>query len=253
MLKTIRMPFFSAEEGGGDDNQQESEKTFTQADVDRIVGERLSREKGKYSDYDDLKEVADSLKAWGYEGSPAEVKAIIKQQAEERRKAAELASLEEEAEITGTSPEMLAEMKRLQKRLDEIESEKKKQQKEMEDKQKADETFDNDIKELQEAHPTVDVKKLGENKKFIEFVNDARPGLTLLQLYNKYVDLVGGAEKSAIEKMKSNDDRSTFGARGGKAEPSGGTHGLTDRQQKLAKDNGMSNKEYFDLLNQVRE
>lgn len=30
-------------------------KTFTQADVDRIVEGRLAKEKGKYSDYDDLK------------------------------------------------------------------------------------------------------------------------------------------------------------------------------------------------------
>lgn len=31
------------------------EKTFTQADVDRIVADRLKREQAKYSDYDDLK------------------------------------------------------------------------------------------------------------------------------------------------------------------------------------------------------
>lgn len=30
-------------------------KTFTQADVDRIVQERLAKEKGKYADYDELK------------------------------------------------------------------------------------------------------------------------------------------------------------------------------------------------------
>lgn len=31
------------------------EKTFTQADVDRIVADRLKREQSKYSDYEDLK------------------------------------------------------------------------------------------------------------------------------------------------------------------------------------------------------
>lgn len=41
--------------GGGDD------KTFSQADVDRIVADRLSREKGKYSDYDELKAKAEQL------------------------------------------------------------------------------------------------------------------------------------------------------------------------------------------------
>jgi hypothetical protein len=32
-----------------------TETTFTQADVDRIVRERVAREKAKYADYDDLK------------------------------------------------------------------------------------------------------------------------------------------------------------------------------------------------------
>lgn len=36
-------------------------KTFTQADVDRIVADRLSREKAKYSDYDELKAKADQF------------------------------------------------------------------------------------------------------------------------------------------------------------------------------------------------
>ena len=31
------------------------EKTFTQADVDKVIAERLAREKKKYADYDNLK------------------------------------------------------------------------------------------------------------------------------------------------------------------------------------------------------
>lgn len=37
---------------------QEPEKTFTQAELDKIVGERLGREREKYSDYETLKEKA---------------------------------------------------------------------------------------------------------------------------------------------------------------------------------------------------
>lgn len=33
----------------------ESEKTFTQTELDAIVGDRLKRERAKYADYDDLK------------------------------------------------------------------------------------------------------------------------------------------------------------------------------------------------------
>lgn len=34
------------------------EKTFTQAELDAVIGERLSRERAKYADYDTLKEKA---------------------------------------------------------------------------------------------------------------------------------------------------------------------------------------------------
>lgn len=37
------------------DPTPEPDQTFTQADVDRIVKERVQREKAKYADYDDLK------------------------------------------------------------------------------------------------------------------------------------------------------------------------------------------------------
>ena len=47
---------------GGDQQQQtppektnQQPQTFTQADVDRIVKERVQRERAKYADYDDLK------------------------------------------------------------------------------------------------------------------------------------------------------------------------------------------------------
>lgn len=39
-------------------NAQAAEKTFTQADLDRIVAERLQRERAKYPDYDVLKDKA---------------------------------------------------------------------------------------------------------------------------------------------------------------------------------------------------
>lgn len=37
---------------------QEPEKTFTQAELDAVIGERLSRERAKYADYEQLKEKA---------------------------------------------------------------------------------------------------------------------------------------------------------------------------------------------------
>lgn len=40
--------------------EEAQQKTFTQEDVDRIVGERIKREREKYADYDDLKAKANA-------------------------------------------------------------------------------------------------------------------------------------------------------------------------------------------------
>lgn len=42
----------------GTTTTETSEKVFTQAEVDKIVGERLARDRAKFADYDDLKEKA---------------------------------------------------------------------------------------------------------------------------------------------------------------------------------------------------
>lgn len=42
---------------------QQTERTFSQAEVDSIVGERLARERAKYADYASIKEKADKYDA----------------------------------------------------------------------------------------------------------------------------------------------------------------------------------------------
>ena len=42
-------------------NEGSAEKTFTQAELDQIISERLKREREKYGDYDSLKEKAQKL------------------------------------------------------------------------------------------------------------------------------------------------------------------------------------------------
>jgi len=41
--------------GGNDGGQNQFQAITSQADLDRIIGERVARERGKYADYDDLK------------------------------------------------------------------------------------------------------------------------------------------------------------------------------------------------------
>jgi len=49
----------NAEKTGG---EQQEQKQFTQADVDKAVRERLAREKAKYADYEELKAKAEGAK-----------------------------------------------------------------------------------------------------------------------------------------------------------------------------------------------
>lgn len=54
-----------AENGDGGKHSDQPEKTFTQADVDRLVKDRLERERRKYADYDDLKKIDAVMKESG--------------------------------------------------------------------------------------------------------------------------------------------------------------------------------------------
>ena len=49
----------TAEAGEQQPNQEQAESTFSQEDVNRIVQERLQREREKYADYDELKTAAE--------------------------------------------------------------------------------------------------------------------------------------------------------------------------------------------------
>lgn len=62
-----------------------SSKTFTQDDVDRVVKERLARERGKYTDYDELKAKAGKLD---------EIEAANQSELEKAQQAAEKAKTE---------------------------------------------------------------------------------------------------------------------------------------------------------------
>lgn len=247
-------PFF-APDGDGTGDDLTGKITFTpeqQAEMDRIIGQRITSVKASMADYADLKEIADTLPMFGYEGTIADRKAALKQEAETRKAARELADLKDEADKTGDSPEMLARLKKAEEKLAKIDEKEQQQKKELEDKQRADESFQEQVKEFETAHPDVDIKKLGENKKFLSFVEKASPALTLLERYDTYIELIGDAEKAAIAKIQSNNERSTSSGRS-KGDPTGGTYGLNDYQQKLAAQNGMTFKEYADLQTHVRK
>ena len=45
------------------ETEKQPERTFTQAEMDAIIGDRLKRERGKYADYDELKAKAEKFDA----------------------------------------------------------------------------------------------------------------------------------------------------------------------------------------------
>ena len=70
------------------------ERTFTQAEMDAIIGDRLKRERAKYADYDELK-----TKATAYDEAAEASKSELQKAVEERDKyKADLAKLQAEKE-----------------------------------------------------------------------------------------------------------------------------------------------------------
>ena len=72
----------------------EPERTFTQSEMDAIIGDRLKRERAKYADYDELK-----TKATAYDEAEEASKSELQKAVEERDKLkAELDKLQAERE-----------------------------------------------------------------------------------------------------------------------------------------------------------
>jgi hypothetical protein len=101
----------------GTQEQQPADQTFTQADVDRIVKERVQRERAKYADYDALKAQAEGAKT--LEDRIAEIEQQASQSAA-RALRAEIANAhgisaeDRDLFLTGTDEETLtAQAKRL--------------------------------------------------------------------------------------------------------------------------------------------
>jgi len=78
-------------DGGGGGAGGEPPKTFTQAELERIIGERLGKERAKYADYEDLKTKAARLEEIEAANRSEQEKAVDKA----RREAEEAARKEE--------------------------------------------------------------------------------------------------------------------------------------------------------------
>lgn len=83
----------------------EPERTFTQAEMDAIIGERLKRDRAKYADYDELK-----AKAAKYDEAEEANKSELQKAVEERDKyKADLAKLQAEKDRSEQVAKVAAE------------------------------------------------------------------------------------------------------------------------------------------------
>lgn len=221
-----------------------------QVEVDRIIGERLARAKAeKPADYDDLKEIEKEIGDFFQGATPAEKKEAIRTYKQQIKAQQELAELEEQAKATGKDPELLKEIKALKDEIAEIKGERQATKQAEESKKQADAAWNTQVKEFQEKHEDIDLEKLNENASFVKFLSRSNPKMTLTQVYEHYVEIINDTEKAALEKAKTNADRSTSSGK----EKGGGNYGLTERQMQLAKDNGMTYKEYAESLSLVKK
>ena len=120
-------PTSSAPAENTDGADKSEPTTFTQADVDRIVRERVKREREKFADYDDLKSKAEGAKSAEERIAALEQEiTATKREALRRRVQAAHGISDEDADLflTGTDEDTLAAQA---KRLAARESERKKQ------------------------------------------------------------------------------------------------------------------------------
>ena len=208
--------------------EQQEEKTFTQAELEKIIGERLHRERNKHeNELAEYKETLNELEEFGYTGTVQEKREAIRAYKEELKKAQELESLQDEATQTGTSPELLAEIRELKKELSEIKAERQAKEQSIKDEAKKNAEWEQQINDFEEAYPDVDLKELNNNDRFIKFIKGKQG--TLKELYDDFSDFIGEAEKSTIIKLKSKESRSTTSSKSSGASD-GGTYGLNSEQ-----------------------
>jgi hypothetical protein len=244
---TINLQLFADEpddanpggEEGVTGEDKPAEKLIPQSEVDRIVQERLSRERKKHEPFSQF--VERQAKKHGLDPE-AYLREVERQEA--------LASVKDEADTKGVDPETLLELKRTKERLAELER-KEADERAREAATKTQQAeFAKQVADFNATYPSVDVAKLAENADFMEFVKDLNPNLTLIKMYERYVRF-NEAEKLA--KKATTDANASRSTSSGRDTNSGGVdYGLTANQKQLAKENGMTEAEYAELHKQYK-
>ena len=186
--------------------------TFTEAEqakVDEIVKDRLARVKAELPpDYETYKEIAETLEAFDFTGTPTEKKEALKAASEARKQAAVAGTYKEAVESYegvseipsdavinalakkwGKDPKAVE--KAILRQVDNDEAAEKKAE--------SSRDFARQVKEFEAKYKDIDVEKLGENKKFIRFIEGRK--MPLINLYEKFVEYEG-ENQTEIETLR---------------------------------------------------
>jgi hypothetical protein len=136
-----------------------------------------------------------------------------------------------------TTPEKLEKAIKKNIEADEADEQKTASEKEFE-KQKAN---------FKETHTDIDIEKLLNDEDFLDYGGERRG--TLSEIYESYVKYNAKLkEKTADEIREKYVTKELLSTGTGKGSGEESTYNLTENQKNLAKSNGMSYKEYADLL-----
>ena len=104
------------------------------------------------------------------------------------------------------------------------------------------------VAEMRERYPDVDILKLEQNQNIIRFCGSRYGKESLADLYEAYIEIMGGAEKAAAAKAQSKAQRSTGGSTG---KPGGTLTAAQRAELKRWNDNNpdmrMTEKEFLDM------
>lgn len=226
-----------------------------QAKVDEIIRERLARAKNeKPEDYDDLKEIEAEIGEFFEGATAAEKKAAIKAYKADLAAQKELEELQSKADEEGMTPALLKRLEAAEKKAEEankkleaIEAEKTAKIEAEKIAKLQEENYQLARKELLDTHG-VDADDLQNDEDFMSFI-EGKKDINLTKEYEKFIKLTGKTASEAALKYKSKESRSTSSGKG--ASSDGATYGLTAKQQELAKNNGMTYKEYAEYQSHI--
>lgn len=244
----------------GENKQSEKgEKSFTQAQLENLISERLKRERKNNESLNEVKVLLSKLSDDGVLESKSYsdlAKELCERLNSDTQEAAKQACESEENSVGNTSlplsdaeisdekdEEILAE--------NQTQDEKVMQNDTLEKQEQKDEDMMSEIFDFKKNFPDTDINSLFENKVFLAFSKGRHQNLC--SLYGDYISFMSALYGDG-QKSERKDDSETFSTSfSARSKSYGNDYSgiLSKRQMEIAKSEGMSYREYAELLSSI--